>query len=105
MRIPIGVRIGTGYLIALILLGTVGGVAYHNVTKGITNSLATDRENATIIETGHVALRISEAEAGVRGYLITGDTSYLDHYSNLVITIETDMADITNQETDVALYT
>lgn len=103
MRIPIGVRIGTGYLVALILLGTVGGVAYHNVTKGIANSLATDQENATIIETGHVALRISEAEAGVRGYLLTGDASYLDHYSNLVMNIEKDLADITNQESDVAI--
>jgi methyl-accepting chemotaxis protein len=105
MRIPIGIRIGTGYLIALVLLGAVGGVAYHNVVKGIANSLITDQENTTIIEIGHVALRISEAEAGVRGYLLTGDNSYLDHYSNLVMNIEKDMADITNQEVDVDILT
>ena len=103
MRIPIGIRIGTGYLIALILLGIVGGVAYRNVVKGIANSQATDQENTMIIETSHVALRISEAEAGVRGYLLTGDISYLDHYSNLVMNIEKDMADITNQGTDVVI--
>jgi methyl-accepting chemotaxis protein len=103
MRIPIGIRIGTGYLIALILLGIVGGVSYRNVVKGIANSQATDQENTMIIETSHVALRISEAEAGVRGYLLTGDISYLDHYSNLVMNIEKDMADITNQGTDVVI--
>lgn len=103
MKVPIGIRIGTGYLIALILLMTVGGVAYRNVIKGIANSKITDRENTTIIEVGHVALRISEAEAGVRGYLLTGDTGYLDHYSNLVQSIEKDLADITNQESDVVI--
>ncbi|MEI8139175.1 MAG: methyl-accepting chemotaxis protein [bacterium] len=103
MRMPIGLRIGTGYLIALILLATVGGVAYRNVIKGIANSLATDQENTTIIEIGHVALRVSEAEAGVRGYLLTGDPSYLDHYSNLVMNIGKDLTDITSQESDVVI--
>ena len=103
MRIPIGIRIGTGYLVALLLLAIVGGVAYHNVQKGIVNSLATDRENATIIETGHVALRLSEANEGVRGYLLTGDAGYLDHLTNLVVNIDKDLADITNQEADVVI--
>jgi len=89
---------------ALVLMAVVGGVAYYNVQKGIDNSLATDRENATIIETGHVALRLSEAEAGVRGYLLTGEAGYLDHYSNLVMNIEKDLANITNQETDASIH-
>ncbi len=103
MRMPIGVRIGAGYLIALILLLTVSGVAYRNVVKGIENSKATDRENTTIIETSHIALRVSEAEAGVRGYLLTGDIAYLDHYSNLVANIDKDLADVTNRETEVTI--
>lgn len=103
MRMPIGIRIGAGYLAALILLAAVGGVAYHNIVKGIANSLATDRENTTIIEVGHVALRLSEANEGVRGYLLTGDTSYLDHLTNLVMNIDKDMADVTNQESDAVI--
>ena len=39
----------------------------------------------------------------MRGYLLTGDASYLDHYTNLVVNIDKDMADITNQESDAVI--
>ena len=100
MKISIGTKIGMGYGCALILLLIVGVTSYQNVTHGIENATWVARTHTTINELNHVALRMENAEAGLRGYLLSGDESYLDHYSNMLAAIEKDMADIRDATKD-----
>jgi methyl-accepting chemotaxis protein len=95
MKISIGTKIGLGYGCALILLLIIGVTSYLNVTHSIENAEWVAHAHSTIDELNHVALRLEKAEAGLRGYLLSGDESYLDHYSNMLSAIDKDMADIT----------
>ena len=94
MKISIGSKIGLGYACAFILLLVIGVTAYQNVTHGIENAALVTRSHSAIIELNHVTIRMENAEAGLRGYLLSSDESYLDHYSNMLAAIEKDMADI-----------
>lgn len=96
MKISIGTKIGLGYACALLLLLVVGVTSYQNVNHGIKNSELVDRAHATIFELQHIVRRMEAADAGLRGYLLSGNESYLDHYSNMLTSIEKDIDDITN---------
>lgn len=92
MKISIGTKIGLGYGCALILLLIVGMTTYQNVTHSFENAMWVARTHSTIDELHHVILRMENAEAGMRGYLLSGDESYLDHYSNMTASIDNDIA-------------
>jgi methyl-accepting chemotaxis protein len=100
MKISIGTKIGLGYGCALILLMIVGVTTYQNVSHSIENATWVARTHSTIGELHHVILRMENAEAGLRGYLLSGDESYLDHYSNMLASIDKDMADVTESAKD-----
>jgi len=100
MKISIGTKIGLGYGCAFILLLVVGLTSYQNVTHGIENAVLVARTHSTINELNHVALRMENAEAGLRGYLLSGDESYLDHYSNMLAAIDRDLSDIRDATRD-----
>lgn len=103
MKISIGTKIGLGYACALMLLLMVGVTAYRNVDHGIESARWVAHTQSTINELNHVSMRMENAETGVRGYLLSGDESYLDHYSNMVAAIDGDLADITNATKDTNL--
>ena len=103
MKISIGAKIGLGYACALILLLVVGVTSHQNVTHGIESARWAAHTQSTINELNHVAMRMENADAGLRGYLLSGDESYLDHYSNMLVSIDRDMADITEVTKDTNL--
>jgi methyl-accepting chemotaxis protein len=103
MKISIGTKIGLGYGCALILLLIVSVTTYQNVHHGIENAEWVADAHSTIDELGHVMLRMENAEAGLRGYLVSGDQSYLDHYSNMVVSIDKDIAGIAESTKDTNL--
>jgi PAS domain S-box-containing protein len=81
-----GLAIGTGALMALLILGA--GLAYWN-------ALQMRRDDAWIAHTDEVldALEgvistMKDAETGQRGYLITGEDGYLEPYNAAVATIQ-----------------
>jgi methyl-accepting chemotaxis protein len=103
MKISIGTKIGLGYGCALILLLIVSVTTYQNVYHGIANAEWVAETHSTIDELSHVILRMENAEAGLRGYLVSGDQSYLDHYSNMIASIDKDIVGITDSTKDTNL--
>ncbi|MFI7587713.1 methyl-accepting chemotaxis protein [Spongisporangium articulatum] len=103
MRInTIGNRLAAGFATALTLLVVIGGVAYLNVGK-------LHRNQGMVVHTYQVLEGLSEvlsdfkdAEAGQRGYLITGKDSYLAPYTAAAAGISADIDAVAHLTADNA---
>ncbi|PHV13026.1 methyl-accepting chemotaxis protein [Chitinimonas sp. BJB300] len=80
MRWTVGHKISLGYLIAMILLITISLPAYLNLTYLLEAKQLADRTLAVISRIDDLESLIKDAETGQRGFLLTGDTSYLAPY-------------------------
>ena len=82
MKWNVGTKIGVGFGIALVIFTIVGAVAYRSVTQ---QTEAADWVVHTQEVKGLLSQLLSnmqDAETGQRGYVITGDDSYLTPYND-----------------------
>ena len=80
MKWNVGTKIGVGFGIALVIFTIVGAVAYRSVTQ---QTEAADWVVHTQEVKGLLSQLLSnmqDAETGQRGYVITGEDSYLAPY-------------------------
>ena len=75
-----GKKIASGFALSFVLMAMIGAVAYHSINT-ISNT------NKWVVHTHHVIERLADllnvmqdAEIGMRGYIITGDESFLEPY-------------------------
>ena len=83
----VGMKIGTGFGLALAILVAIGAVSYRSTTELI---VATDWRKHTqeVLETiDDVLSTMKDAETGQRGYIITGDERYLEPFRAAEATI------------------
>ncbi|MES2523969.1 MAG: CHASE3 domain-containing protein [Gemmatimonadota bacterium] len=76
----------------LVILGVVGSIAYLSVSRLVETSGTVWRTHQVLrlIEVTYSA--IADAETGSRGYLLTGDTSYLEPYRAATVAIDDNLA-------------
>jgi methyl-accepting chemotaxis protein len=80
MRWNVGTKIGTGYGLALAILIAIGAVSYHNSVL-LTDTAGWVAHTHQVLERlEDVLSTLKDAEAGQRGYLITGEERYLEPY-------------------------
>jgi len=96
----IGVKIGTGFAFGMALLIALGTLAYLT-----TNQLISVTEHVSqIVEVNQslrgIVIAITDAEAGVRGFLLSNDTVYLDPFSSATAAINKLMADVRQRTLD-----
>ncbi len=77
----IGWRIGIGFALSLVALFVVGLVAYRSLDALITASHAVTHSNQIRSDLSDLLSEMKDAETGQRGYIITGQDSYLDPYT------------------------
>src|SRR5258708_4356462 len=110
MNMRIGARILAGYGLALIVAGTVGIIAWQ-ATEDLIASADLVTYTHTVKETLAATLSsLKDAEAGLRGFLLTGEESYLDPYNEAIGIVESDVrklreltADNRGQQTRLAV--
>ena len=75
-----GKKIASGFALSFVLMAMIGAVAYQSINT-ISNT------NKWVVHTHHVIERLADllnvmqdAEIGMRGYIITGDESFLEPY-------------------------
>jgi diguanylate cyclase (GGDEF)-like protein len=73
-------KISSGFAIALIGLGVIGGLAYQSTTQLISTSQWVDHTYTVIDNLQSLLAYLSSAEAGQRGYIITGNDLHLESY-------------------------
>jgi methyl-accepting chemotaxis protein len=80
MKLTIGSKIYAGYILAIIILVIIGTTSYLNISKLLTDSKRVTLSNQVKHDISSVLLELQDAETGERGYVITGNDSYLDVY-------------------------
>ncbi|MCL5267336.1 MAG: CHASE3 domain-containing protein, partial [Bacteroidetes bacterium] len=100
MRWSVGTKIGGGFGLALIILVVIGVVSYRSTTE-LINAAQLKTHTYKVLQDLEGALSTLEnAETGQRGYIITGDESYLGPYNAAIVTIDPEIKEIRELTSD-----
>lgn len=93
-RFRIGVRIGAGFAVGLAMLTVIGVLAYR-ATNALVTSSALERHTYEVLgKLGKLDTTISAAESAQRGYIVTGQTAYLDDYRAAISQVADQLASL-----------
>jgi methyl-accepting chemotaxis protein len=76
-----GRKIAFGFGLSVTMLLIVGGVAYRSTDALIENNEKVTHSHEVMETLGHVLSLMKDAETGQRGYVLTGNDSYLEPYA------------------------
>jgi len=97
-----GRKIAAGFMLAFLLLLGIGTVAYRSITSLMNvNRLTTHTYKVLEDVTGVLSL-VKDAETGQRGYVITGDDTFLDPYQAGIAGIPSVIKDLRQLTSDNA---
>ena len=88
MKWNVGTKIGAGFGIALAIFVVVGIVSYRNVEQQAEDAAWVAHTHEVISTLTKVLSAMQDAETGQRGFLITGDESYLAPYNSGIATVD-----------------
>ncbi len=80
MRLSIGAKIASGFGLALSILITIGVFSYHSTTRLIDSSDWVTHTHSVLNQLGGLLSSLKDAEAGQRGFVLTGEQRYLEPY-------------------------
>jgi signal transduction histidine kinase/CHASE3 domain sensor protein/DNA-binding NarL/FixJ family response regulator len=88
MKLSIGKKISSGYILALVILLIIGFIGFSNITDLIDDISWVNHTQEAIIQSKSLLSVLQDAETGQRGYLITGMERYLEPYDQAVRSVE-----------------
>ncbi len=77
----IGKKIAAGFALSFALLLVIGAVAYQSITSLTQTSYAVTHTHIVLEHVATVLSQLKDTETGQRGYIITGDPTYLEPYT------------------------
>jgi methyl-accepting chemotaxis protein len=77
-----GRKVASGFALAFILLAGIGAVAYRSINSLVSTSYFVTHTHEVLEHVAMVVSLMKDAETGQRGYVITGDESYLAPHQN-----------------------
>ncbi len=80
MKWTVGTKIGAGFTLALAILVTISGVSYRSSTELVATANWVTHTHKVLEDLESLLSALKDAETGQRGYLITGEESYLEPY-------------------------
>jgi methyl-accepting chemotaxis protein len=96
MNWNVGTKIGAGFGVALTIFVIVGIVSYRNVEQQVEDAQWVSHTHEVIETLTKVMSALQDAETGQRGYVITGEESYLAPYAAGVAIVETHRKHLTD---------
>ncbi len=84
-----GKKVAAGFALSFVVLVGVGIVAYQSITALAKTSYAATRTHVILEHLTEVLSLLKDAETGERGYVITGDETFLEPYRNAVTALPT----------------
>src|SRR5262245_35656204 len=79
-----GRKIALGFAASLVLFIVIGVVAYAGFDTLVRNNGWVTHTHQVLEHVTRVISQVTEAETGQRGYVITGDPSYLEPYRKAI---------------------
>jgi methyl-accepting chemotaxis protein len=95
-----GRKIALGFSLSIVVLLVVGGVSYRSSDLLIENSHAVTHTHQVLEELSHLLSLMKDAETGQRGYLLTGNDSYLEPYTAALPEVAATLGDIQSLTAD-----
>ncbi|MGE5656982.1 MAG: CHASE3 domain-containing protein [Actinomycetota bacterium] len=81
-------RVATGLGTATLLSISVSGLAFLSVLRTLEANHSVQEKVETIDRIGQILNNVRNAENGQRGYLLTGENSYIDSYTSAVLDLD-----------------
>lgn len=98
---PLRRKIIVGFASALMLLVAVDVVSYRSLRRLLETGDAVAHSQRVLEQLDQVLLHLQDAETGQRGYIITGEASYLAPYDTAVRTIDHELTALDRLLTNV----
>jgi signal transduction histidine kinase/CHASE3 domain sensor protein len=80
MRLTTVEKINAGFAIALAVVAVIGLVSFRAMTRSVSNAVAVGQTHEVIASLERVLSAMNNAESAERGYIMTGDSSFLTHF-------------------------
>jgi len=91
MRLNVGIKIVSGFALAMVIFVVVEILTYRNITELVDTGHRAERTDEVIKKIDDIKLHMQDAETGQRGYLITGKDGYLEPYRTGVAEVYKDI--------------
>ena len=89
-----GKKIAAGFALSFVLMATIGVMAYRSINTLANTSQVVAHTHLVLERLADVLNVLQDAEIGARGYIITGDESFLQPYQNAETKIVTVVNDL-----------
>ncbi len=100
MNWSIGKKILLGYLVALLLLASIGVAAFLGVRELVAAASIQSHTREVIDQIDRVELCVVDAETGQRGYLLSGQAGYLEPYDQATARLAATLAQVRTLTSD-----
>lgn len=100
MKFTVGVKILSGFGLALIILAVVSIISYRSTATLIKNADWVAHSHRVVESLENIVAQVTNAETGQRGYLLTSMDRYLEPYNNAVATVEPKLAELRSLTSD-----
>ena len=95
-----GKKIAVGFAMSFVLLIGIGSVAYRSIETLASTSQAVAHTHVVLEHLAGVLGAMKDAETGQRGFVITGDPSYLDPYDGGTASVTKSLAELRQLTSD-----
>ncbi len=100
MKWTVGAKIAAGFAVALVILVVIGAVALSSTSILTQTAGWVTHTHKVLDRLGDVLQALTDSETGQRGYIITGDKSYLKPYQDGNIAVIKDLDDLESLTSD-----
>jgi methyl-accepting chemotaxis protein len=94
-----GKKIAAGFALSFMLLAAIGAVAYRSINALSRTSDSVAHTHVVLEHVASVLSLLKDAETGQRGYIVTGDESFLEPYQaagTAIVTTVNDLRELTS---------
>ncbi len=77
MKWNVGTKIGAGFSLVILIFVIVGGLSYQSTTRQAEDAQWVAHTRQVLATLAELLANVTDAETGQRGYVITGEESYL----------------------------
>src|ERR1035438_5621310 len=95
-----GKKIAAGFALSFVLLAAIGAIAYRSIDALSQTSYSVAHTHVVLERIASVLSLLTDAETGQRGYVITGDESFLGPYQAAAPAIATTVNDLRKLTSD-----
>jgi methyl-accepting chemotaxis protein len=88
MKWNVGTKIGAGFAVTLLIFVIVGVTSWRNVDQQLKDAAWVAHTHEVLTTISKLMSAMQDVETGQRGYIISGEQSYLAPYSDAVTSVE-----------------